>query len=448
MGGFWEEYQRKLITADAAVRLVESGFWIDYGSVTGQNVAFDEALAKRASELQNVNTFTLLPLYPPRIRETDPEGISFVWNSWHFSGRDRHAADERKAVFYAPMRFSELPRYIKENIETLDMAVIQVAPMDKHGFFNFGPQNCHTKACCDRARMVIVEVNQRQPRCLGGYGEAIHISEVDYIIEGDNPCLPELPSPVASAYDQRVAEFIVGELEDHCCIQLGIGPMPHAVGQLIANSDLRDIGCHTEMLGDPFLDMVEAGRITGRYKTTDPGKLVYTFAFGSQRLYEFLDDNPLCCSYPVDYTNNTRIAASNDRLVTVNNAVEVDLYGQVCAESSGTRHISGTGGQLDFVLAGYESRGGKSFVCISSTYTTHEGELKSRILPILTPGAIVTDCRTAAHYIVTEYGLFNLKGKTNWQRAEGLIGLAHPDFRDDLIKAAQEQHIWSRTNKQ
>lgn len=391
--------------------------------------------------------WTVLTQYPPQVLDADLNQEAFIWNAWHYSGLDRRYSGQRNSVFYAPMRYSELPRYIRENVEPIDLCVRQVAPMDRHGFFNFGPQNSHSKAVCDRARQVIVEVNHHQPRCLGGYDEAIHISEVDYIIEGDHPALPELSAPISSPADLQVARLIVNELRDGCCIQLGIGPMPHAVGQMIAASDLQNLGCHTEMLGDPYVDMVESGRLTGRCKTTDPGKLVYTFALGSQRLYEFLDDNPLCCSYPVDYTNDVRVASANDRLMTINNAIEVDLYGQVCAESAGTRHISGTGGQLDFVLAAYASREGKSFICVPSVYENPDGEVTSRIVPTLTPGAIVTDSRTVAHYIVTEYGLFNLKGKTTWQRAEGLIQLAHPRFRDDLVKAAQAQGIWRNSHR-
>lgn len=444
---FSREYQQKLVSAEYAASLVNSHSWVDYGSLAGQTIAFDQALARRVHELEDVKVSTVLPTYVPQVMEADPDGKSVTWNSWHFSKWDRKSAHQQRPVYYAPMRYSELPRYIREHVDPIDISVRQVAPMDEHGYFNFGPQNSHSRAVCDRARIVIVEVNNNQPRCLGGYHEAIHISEVDYIIEGSNPKLPQLAPAAATPADKKAAEYIVNELQDRCCLQLGIGPMPLIVGQMIAQSDLKDLGCHTEMLVDSYVDMVEAGRITGRYKTTDPGKLAFTFALGTQRLYDFLNDNPMCSSYPVDYTNNVRIASSNDNLMSVNNAVEVDIYGQVCAESAGTRHISGTGGQLDFVLAAYESRGGKSFICLPSTHTDADGHVKSRIVPILTPGAIVTDPRTVAQYIVTEYGLFNLKGKTTWQRAEGLIELAHPDFRDDLIKAAQEQNIWRRSNK-
>ncbi|WP_276619785.1 acetyl-CoA hydrolase/transferase C-terminal domain-containing protein [Syntrophomonas wolfei] len=439
------EYRKKLVSADEAVKVVNSGDWIDYGSMCGQVVMLDEALAGRKEELKDVKIWTLLTLRRPRVVDVDPEEESFVWHSWHLSAMDRKIAGER-AVYYSPIRYSELPRYVREHIEPLAVAMLQVAPMDKHGYFNFGPQNSHSRAVCERARIVIVEVNNRLPRCLGGYEESIHISEVDYIVEGNNPPLPQLPDAASSEVDKKAAEFIIEEMKDECCVQLGIGGMPNAVGKMIAESDLKDLGCHTEMLVDAYVHMYEAGRLTGRKKNIDPGKMVYGFAVGSQRLYDFIDNNPLCASYPVNYTNRPSIAALNDNLITINNAIEIDLYGQVCAESVGTRIISGTGGQLDFVLAAYESRGGKSFICLPSC-SEREGKLESKIVPTLKTGAIVTDPRSVAHYIVTEYGKFAMKGMSVWQRAEGLINLAHPQLRDELIQAARAQGIWRRSNK-
>lgn len=439
------EYRKKLVAADEAVKVVNSGDWIDYGSMCGQVVALDEALARRKEELKDVKIWTLLTLRRPRVVDVDPEEESFIWHSWHLSAMDRKIARER-AVYYSPIRYSELPRYIRQHIEPLAVAMLQVAPMDKHGYFNFGPQNSHSRAVCERAKIVIVEVNNQIPRCLGGYEESIHISEVDYIVEGNNPPLPQLPDVASSEVDKKAAGFIIEEMKDECCVQLGIGGMPNAVGKMIAESDLKDLGCHTEMLVDAYVDMYEAGRLTGRKKNIDPGKMVYGFAVGSQRLYDFIDNNPLCASYPVNYTNRPSIAALNDNLITINNAIEIDLYGQVCAESVGTRIISGTGGQLDFVLASYESRGGKSFICLPSC-SEREGKLESRIVPTLRTGAIVTDPRSVAHYIVTEYGKFAMKGMSVWQRAEGLINLAHPQLRDELIQAAQAQGIWRRSNK-
>ena len=443
---FTAEYKSKLVTADEAVACVKSGDWVDYGALNGQVYTLDKALAKRANELKDVKLWSILTLRYPEILKADPQQEAFVWHSWHYSGVDRKIAADRP-VYYSSIRYSELPRYVRENIEPIDVAMMQVAPMDSHGFFNFGPQNSHCKAVCDRAKIVIVEVNQNMPRCLGGYEEAIHISQVDYIVEGESPLLVDYAANAATEADKKTAAFVLEEIPDGACIQLGIGGSASAVGEMIAASDLKDLGCHTEMLHDSYVDMYQAGRITGRCKAIDPGKMTYAFALGTQKLYKFINDNPRCASFPVNYTNNPDIAALNDNLITINGAIEVDLYGQVCSETSGTRMISGTGGQLDFVLAGYKSKGGKSFICLPSVNRGGDGQLKTRIVPIITPGGVVTDPRSVAHYIVTEYGKFCLKGMSVWQRAEGLIGIAHPDMRDDLIKAAEKQGIWRRTNR-
>lgn len=444
----WSDvYKSKVVSAEEAVRVIRSGDWVDYGSICGQVRSLDLALAARKDELEDVKVWSLLTLSPPKILEVDPTGETFTWNVWHFSGLDREMANRGVPAYYAPIRYSELPRYVRSHIEPLNVAMLQVAPMDKHGYFNLGPQNSHCRAVCERAQIVIVEVNTNQPRCLGGYHEAIHISEINFVVEGANHPLPSLPPSQITSVDQKVAAFIMEELVDGACIQLGIGSMPSAVGEMIAESDLKNLGCHTEMLCDAHLKMFQTGKLNGKLKTTDPGRMAYTFALGSQELYNFIDDNPICASYPVDYINRPFLAALNDNLITVNNAIEVDLYGQVCSESIGTRHISGTGGQLDFVIAGYESRGGKSFICLSSYFTGKDGQKKSRIVPTLTPGAVVTAPRSIAHFVVSEYGKLDLKGKTVWQRAEGLINLAHPDLRDELVAAARQQGIWRRSNK-
>ncbi|MEN6350589.1 MAG: acetyl-CoA hydrolase/transferase C-terminal domain-containing protein [Syntrophomonas sp.] len=441
-----DEYRSKLVSADDAVKIVKSGDWIDFGSFLGQVRVLDKALAKRKDELKDVKIWSCVNPYPTEVNTVDPLGESFVWHSWHMSGGDRKIA-KTKPVYYSSIIYSELPRYVRQHIEPLAVAMLQVAPMDNKGYFNFGPQNTHTRAVCDRAAKIIVEVNEKQPRCLGGYEEAIHISEVDYIVEGDNQPLTQIPAPPLSDVDKKIAEYILEEMFDGCCVQLGIGGIPNAVGMMIAGSDLKDMGCHTEMLVDAYVAMHEAGKLPGTKKQIDPGKMVYTFALGTQMLYDFLDDNPKCASYPVNYTNKPANASLNDNLIGINNAVEIDLYGQVCAESAGTRQISGTGGQFDFVLAAYHSRGGKSFVCLPSANVAADGKIKSRICPTLTPGGIVTDTRSMAPIIVTEYGKFAQKGMSVWQRAEGLINIAHPAVRDDLIKAAEAQGIWKKSNK-
>jgi len=223
--------------------------------------------------------------------------------------------------------------------------------------------------------------------------------------------------------------------------------MPNAVGSMIAKSDLKDLGIHTEMYVDAFVDMAEAGKITGARKNIDKGRQVYAFAAGSKKLYDYINRNPECMSAPVNYTNDIRSISALDNFMSINNAVDLDLFGQVNAESSGIKHISGAGGQLDFVLGAYLSKGGKSFICCSSTFKTKDGELKSRILPTLNPGSIVTDTRCNTHYLVTEYGKVNLKGLSTWQRAEAIISIAHPQFRDELIASAEKMNIWRRSNK-
>src|SRR5665647_890624 len=226
-----KEYREKLVSADEAVKVIKSGDWIDYGAISGKVIALDEALAKRKQELQDVKIWSLLNLYPSKIIEADPNGESFIWHSWHLSAQDRKIAGTGRPVYYSSIRYSELPRYVREHVEPIDVAMLQVGPMDKHGNFNFGPQNSHTRAVCERANIVIVEVNSNQPRCLGGYEEAVHLSEVDYIVEGNNSPLPQLPVSESTEADKKVAQFIIQEMRDNCCVELGIGGMPNAVGK-------------------------------------------------------------------------------------------------------------------------------------------------------------------------------------------------------------------------
>ena len=256
------EYRNKLVSAEEAVSHIKSGDWVDYGALNGQVNLLDKALAKRHGELTDVKLWSILSLTPPEILKADEKQEAFVWHSWHLSGSDRKVASSRP-VFYSSIRYSELPRYVREHIEPIDVAMMQVAPMDQHGFFNFGPQNSHCKAVCERAKIIIVEINQNMPRCLGGFEEAIHISAVDYIVEGDNPQLVSYAANPATEADKKTAAYVLAEIHDGACIQLGIGGSASAVGAMIAASDLKDLGCHTEMLHDSYVDMYNAGRITG-----------------------------------------------------------------------------------------------------------------------------------------------------------------------------------------
>ena len=442
-----ELYKSKLVTAKEAAKVVKSGNWVDYGWTVTTPVDFDKELAKRLPELHDVNFRGGILMWEPEIFKIEDPAAHMTWNSWHMSGIERKAV-AKGFSFYSPIRYSELPRYYRDLENPVDIAVMQVAPMDEHGYFNFGPSASHLGAACERAKTIIVEVNKNMPRCLGGFENGIHISKVDMIIEGSNSPIAEMGGGAAATeVDHAVARQIVAQIPDGACLQLGIGGMPNAVGSLIAESDLKDLGVHTEMYVDAFVDMAKAGKITGMKKNINKGRQTFAFGAGTKKMYDYLDNNPECMSVPVDYANDINVISAHDNFISINNAVDIDLYGQVNAESAGIKNISGAGGQLDFVLGAYKSKGGKSIICLSSTFKTKPGELQSRIRPTLANGSIVTDTRANTHYVVTEYGMVNLKGLSTWQRAEALIGIAHPDFRDDLIKEAESMHIWRRSNK-
>ena len=442
------EYQSKLITADAAAAMVKSGDWVDYGWAVNTTVAVDAALAKRLPQLENVNFRGGILMWTPAIFQIEDPAAHMTWNSWHMGGIERKAVAQGFS-FYAPIRYSELPRYYRESNDPVNVAVFQVAPMDEHGYFNFGPSASHLAAVCEKAEKIIVEVNKNMPRCLGGFQNCIHIDQVTAIVEGDNPPLGQMAAAgPASEVDLAVANLIVPQIPNGACLQLGIGGMPNAIGSLIAQSDLKDLGVHTEMYVDGFVDIAKAGKINGSRKQIDKGRQVYAFGAGTQKMYDYLNDNPECMSAPVDYTNDVRTISALDNFISINNAVDVDLFGQVNAESAGIKNISGAGGQLDFVLGAYLSNGGKSFICLSSTFNNRKtGKVESRICPTLANGSIVTDTRANIHYLCTEYGCVNLKGMTTWEKAEAIINLAHPDFREELIAEAAKMHIWRRSNK-
>ena len=445
---FKASYQQKLATPEQAAALVKSGDWVDYGWTTGTPVAVDAAIAKRLPELKDVKFRGGILMWVPEIFKIENPAEHFSWNSWHMGGIERKAVAQGFS-FYSPIRYSELPRYYRDMPEDVDVAVFQVAPMDNHGYFNFGPNASHMAAVCERSKKVIVEVNKNMPVCLGGSEVGVHIDDVDMIVEGDSPAIAQLGGGCApTEVDQAVAKLIVEQIPNGACLQLGIGGMPNAVGSMIAQSDLKDLGVHTEMYVDAFVDISMAGKITGAHKQIDKGRQTYAFGAGTQKLYDFLDGNPACMSAPVDYTNDIRSISSLDNFISINNAVDIDLFGQVNAESAGIKNISGAGGQLDFVLGAYLSHGGKSFICMSSSFMDKKtGQLQSRIRPTLANGSIVTDTRANVHYFVTEYGMVNLKGLSTWQKAEALISVAHPDFREQLIQDAEKMHIWRRSNK-
>ena len=440
-----DQYRQRLGSADQAAALVKSGDIVFMGEFAQNVEAVDAALALRKSDLRDVILITTTRAKALKCVEVDPGRESFIWNDWHFSGVGRKYGEQGLAS-YIPFSYHQGPQNVML-YEEPDVAVVQVTPMDAQGFFNFSTSCSMTLAYCRKAKIVVVEVNTKAPRCLGGLDEAIHISQVDMVVEGPNSLLLQLPEGQASDADRMIAGHVMELLEDGSTIQLGIGALPNIVGSMIAHSGLKDLGVHTEMLADSYVDMYEAGRITGMRKSIDRGKMVYTFAMGSQKLYDFLDNNPVAAIFPASYTNDPSVIGQNPKVVAINNAIEVDLFTQVASEAAGTRQISGTGGQLDFILGAYKSEGGKGLICINSTFKKKDGTIGSRIVPTLSAGTIVTCPRSIVHYVVTEFGYAQMKAKSTWQRAEALINISHPDFREQLIKEAESMGIWRRSNK-
>jgi acyl-CoA hydrolase len=426
------------ISAAEAARLVESGMWLDYGVTLNQPDVFDTALGARVGELSDVKIRSCLSVRPRAFLEVDPEGRSFRSFNWHFSGYDRAKHDAGRCT-YIPLNLGEVPDYYRRFLAPVDIAILKACPKDRDGLYNFGPTNAWHRALVERAKTVIVEVSPNLPSVYGDQ-VGVHESEVDYVIDGNDLPPAELPNPPPSDIDRAVAERLVGEIEDGACVQIGIGAMPNAACTLLAHSGVRDLGIHTEMLTDGIIDLIETGRVTGTRKKLNPRKVVYTFALGSRKMYDIIANNPDFECHPVDYTNMPHIIMQNDKVVSINNTTQIDLQGQCASESDGHRHLTGTGGQLQFVRGAYASKGGKSFMLLSSTYE-RKGRRKSRIVLDLTPGNIVTTPRSDTMYVVTEYGMTNLKGKSVADRAKALISLAHPDFREGLERQAHEHGL-------
>ena len=428
----------KKITAAEAAALVKSDYWLDYGACLAQPDTFDKALAARVHVLSNVGIRSALAAKPRAVLECDPEGTHFHWFTWHFSAYERAKSDAGISI-YIPPNLGEIDDYYRRFIDPIDIVVLKVRPADANGHFNFGPTNAWFRTLVERAKTLIVETSTAVPYV---YSKdiGVHISEVDYIIDGDNEPLPELKSPPISDIDRAIAYGIASEVDDGACLQIGIGGMPNAVCSLLLDSGAKDLGVHTEMLTDGQIELYKAGVVTGACKQLDPGKVVFTFAFGTRSMYDAIDGNPdmLCCG--TEYTNLPHIIMQNDRVFAINSTTQMDLQGQAASESDGHRHISGTGGQLQYARGAYASRGGKSFMCMSSVFAKN-GVRKSRIVLDLSPGNIVTTPRTDIMYVVTEYGMVNLKGKSIPERARAMISLAHPDFREGLERQAYDNRL-------
>lgn len=425
-------YRNKVVSAQEAVKRIESNQRVYLGGGAGVPQRVLEALCARSGELSDVEivhvlTFGEAPHVAPEFRNSFRHRALFV------GGNTRRAVQDGRADF-VPMFLSEAPRVFRDGSLPIDVALIQVSPPDEHGFCSFGVEVGCTKPAAQAARTVIAEVNRRMPRVLGD--SFVHISKLDCVVEVDYP-LPEAPQAGATQAHRRIGKYIAELIPDGATLQLGIGSIPDAV--LAEVAEKRDLGVHTELFSDGVIDLVERGVITNERKTLHPGKIISGFLFGSQRLYDFVQDNAMIELHPSDYVNDPFIIAQNDNMMAINSALEVDITGQVCADSIGPVIYSGIGGQVDFVRGAARSRGGKPIIALPSTADTKQGKL-SRIVPQLKPGAGVVTTRADVHYVVTEHGVAFLNGKTIRQRVRSLINIAAPECREDLERYAHAQN--------
>jgi len=423
-------YESRVVTPEQAVRHIKSGdrvFLTGNCSVPQKTLA---ALVDYAPQLENVEICQALTVGPADYVSPEMEGHLRV-NTLFISANVRKAVQEGRADF-TPVLLSEFPLLFKKKVLPVDVALVHLSPPDEHGFCSLGIEVGLTKSAADAAKIIIAEVNQQMPRTLGD--SFIHVSKLDYIVPVDYK-LPALPmgDGEPSEVVEKIASYIAELIPDGATMQMGIGAIPDAVLKYLYEK--KDLGVHSELFSDGVIDLVDAGVLTNARKTLHPGKIIAGFVIGTERLYKWVDDNPLIELHPTEYVNDPFVIAQNERMVAINSAIEIDLTGQVCADSIGPRLYSGVGGQLDFIYGASRSKGGVPIIALPST-----AKQFSRIVATLKEGAGVVTTRNHVHYVVTEYGVADLYGKTIRQRAQQLIGIAHPDFRDDLRKQARELH--------
>ena len=428
---WYDEYKKKKVSTQDAVSVVKSGdrVYVSGNAATPFNLV--EALAHRKDELQDVEIVHVLLLGDDPLSKPDMEG-HFRHNSLFVGPGDRAAVNEGRAD-YIPVFLYEIPQLFYSQQLPIEIAFLHLSPPDEHGFMSLGVECLTSKAVAETAKIVVAQVNDKMPRTLGD--SFIHVSRVSKIVETsvDLPTLEPIPF---TEVEKRIGSYIASLVEDGSTLQLGIGGIPNAA--LNAMHDKKDLGVHSEMASDSMMQAIEAGVITGAKKTLHPYKVVCTFFLGTKKLYEFINNNPIFETHPTNYTNHPYIIGKNDKMIAINSAVEVDLTGQVCSDSIGTRIYSGFGGQVDFIRGAAQSKGGKPIIALSSTA---KGGKISKIVPTLKVGAGVVTTRADVHYVVTEYGIAYLHGKNLRQRAEALINIAHPDFRPMLEEEAKKRKL-------
>ncbi|NIR47372.1 acetyl-CoA hydrolase/transferase family protein [candidate division KSB1 bacterium] len=422
------DYKGKLAAPDEAVSVIKSGdkIFTSGNAATPYNLL--DALANRKDDLRNVEVFSLLLLGDDPLSAPEMEG-HFRDKSLFVGPANRKAVNEGRADYF-PIFLYEIPSLFRQQVD-LDVAIIHTSPPDEHGFVSLGVETIASKAAAETAKYVIAQVNEKMPRTLGDC--FVHISRINKIVEVSED-LPNLEQKSFTDIEKQIAQHITEIIGDGTTFQLGIGGIPSAVLHLLR--DRKDLGIHTEMLSDGMMQAVEAGVVTNARKNLHPGKVIATFALGSNELYEYIHNNPFFEMHPVDYTNDPFVVAQNENMVAINSALEVDLTGQVCSDSIGYNIYSGFGGQVDFIRGAARSKGGKPIIALPST--AKSGQI-SRIVPHLKEGAGVVTSRGDVHYVATEFGIASLHGKSLRERAESLIQISHPDFRGELEAFAKER---------
>ncbi len=428
------DYRAKLTNAEAAVQCVQSGMRVYIQPGCAEPEALIEALMHRAPAVHDVEVVHMMTM--GRADYVAPEmAPHFRHNAMFIGGNVREAVNEGRAD-YTPIKLGEIEELFTSGAMPLDVALIQVSPPDAHGYCSFGIGVDATLTACKVAGRVIAQVNTHVPRT---YGDSfIHMSRIDAFVEDSRP-LCELPPAKISDTQRTIAQHVAGLIEDGACLQLGIGGIPDAVLPFLM--DRRDLGIHTELISDSCIPLIEAGVINGERKKLRPRKIVLGFALGTRKLFEFTDNNPIFEFHPSAYTNDPLLIARNDNMIAVNSALEIDLTGQVCADSIGTYFYSGIGGQVDFLTGASRAKHGKPIIAMPATA---KGGKLSRIKPMLTPGAGVVTSRGLVHYVVTEFGVAYLHGKTIRERAKALVDIAHPDFRAELHDYCEKTHWLGR----
>src|SRR5690606_21758490 len=427
-------YEPKKVTAQEAMRALKSGYRIFVTGNCSVPQVVMEAMNERAPQLENLKLIQVLTI--GKADYVKPELAPHLRvNSLFISDNVREAVNDGRADF-TPVFLSEIPRLFKSGRLPIDVALIQVTPPDRNGYCSYGVEVGVTKPAAESAKLVIAEVNPHMPRTLGD--SFIHVSKIDFVVEVDYP-LPDIEMAGSSSEQEAIAEHLAALIPDGATLQMGIGGIPNAVLKNLVNH--QHLGVHTELFSDGVVDLVERGVITNERKTFHPGKIVAGFVLGTQRLYKFVDDNPIIELHPTEYVNDPFNIAQNDRMVSINSAIQVDLTGQVCADSIGTRFYSGVGGQIDFVRGAARSRGGMPIIALPSTA---RGGTISRIVPILDPGAGVVTTRNDVHFVATEFGVADLYGRSIRERIRLLIDIAHPKFRAELSEAAERYYPVAR----